>query len=271
MPFPGRIFADDEELGKKDDEYRPSANGTLPVTPISWTAWKLSPRMRRRRYVALAFTVACLYLFFRNMPTGLLPVSQRVDNRVPGQTIGGTRLSDYTRLPSTKDGKTSLGERTRESPPKPGEKGEKKDNHYYDGEVVYPYLAASLQAVSRTMSYGSYSKTVLFMAANPQSASRMIPLACEMHRWNRNMVHFVYMARDDLTIDELKLLNGIGAECDIFWHGESSDCNAIANTHGSRCSTQFLALELGRADGTGGRCGSKAYIDVHAPTDIYNG
>ena len=203
MPLPGRTFARDEELGKKNDDHRPG-NGTVPVPSWSWVTSKPTPRMRRRRVVYGLVAVLIFYLFVKNIPTDLGPVSQRFDTRVPGQTLAGVPLS-YS--------DASVGQ-----PPHPGVKSN-SENHYYDGQIKYPYLAASLYGIARTMGYRDHNKNVLFSAANLQSASRLIPMACEMSRWNRNIVHFALMGRDDVSLQDIQTVNGIGAECDIYWHG----------------------------------------------------
>ena len=219
MPLPGLIFADDAELGKKDDDHRPSANLKSPLPGLSWKAKKSLPRVRRRRIVALTILLIGLYFFFRNMPTGLLPVSQRYDRRTPGQFVSGLPL----RYPQSRD--SSFGDDPEETPPDgPPPKSEPKDgtkfNHDYDGNVKFIPLMTTLQEIARKMGYTTYNRNVVFLAANANSASRMIPLACEMSRWNRNVVHLAYFARDEMTISELQRLNGVGKDCEVYWHGE---------------------------------------------------
>ena len=203
MPLPGRTFARDEELGKKDDDHRP-VNGTIPVPSWSWVTSKPTPRMRRRRVFYGLVAVLLLYLFVKNVPTDLGPVSQRLDTRVPGQTLAGVPLS-YSDAPTGQ-------------PPHAGAKS-KSENHYYDGQIKFPYLAATLFGIARTMGYRELNRNVLFSAANLQSAARLIPMACEMSRWNRNIVHFAIMGRDDISLQDIRTVNGVGAECDIYWHG----------------------------------------------------
>jgi hypothetical protein len=35
----------------------------------------------------------------------------------------------------------------------------------------------------------------------------------------RNYVHFVFMGRDDISMDVLRSVNGITADCKIIFHG----------------------------------------------------
>ena len=218
MPLPGRLFANDAELGKKDDDHRPSRSLNSPLPSLSWAAKKPLPRVRRRRIVALTILLIGLYFFFKNMPTDLLPVSQRYDRRTPGQLVSGLHYEVQQSLGSTVDDEP-VETPPEGPPPKLDTKDEAKVNHNYDGFVKFIPLMPSLQAYSRKMGYSSYNRNVLFLAANLKSASRVIPFACEMSRWNRNIVHFAYMGRDDVTMMELQRINGAGKECEVHWHG----------------------------------------------------
>jgi hypothetical protein len=218
MPVPGRLFANDEELGKKDDEYRPGVNGILPAATLL-SKWRVAtPRMRKRR-LGLAFVAAVLvFLFVRNMPTDLQPVGDRLDVRVPGRNVRGNALeAKYAPESYGKEAPTG-------APMANGDNDAMREQlelgkHYYNGQIKWYYLASTLQGAARSMGYQMFNKNVVFVAASPQSVSRLVPFACEMARWQRNVVHFVLLGRDDLTIDEYKELNGVDDSCKIYWHG----------------------------------------------------
>ena len=207
-----RFFQDDEELSKKDDDHRPR--------PASATAWKpAAPRMRKRRVLITILALGILYVFFKNIPEGLAPVPDRFDIRVPGQRISGIPL---------KGGQAPYFEGTKPKPasPKEKEKIQEQDEeadpgHFYDGPASFEPLSRSLQGLARSLRFSSRNRNVLFAAATPQSATRLIPLACEMTRWNRNVVHFAYMGRDNMPMMDLKYLNGVGPDCEVNWHGKS--------------------------------------------------
>ena len=205
MPLPGRIFAGDVELGKKDDDHHRRPNGTIPISSWSWTTSKPALRLRRKRIVLGLIALSVLYLFFKNIPTDLTPASRRADIRVPGQTLGGAPL--FYDSPST------------EQPPRPVVKSPAED-HYYNGQITFPSLGVSLHRIARTNGYRDHNKNVLFAAASLKSVSRLIPMACEMARWNRNYVHFVLLGRDDLPLQDIQTANGIGTECSVYWHGK---------------------------------------------------
>ncbi|MCJ1472416.1 hypothetical protein MMC13_001064 [Lambiella insularis] len=207
MPLPGRIFAGDEELGKKDDDHR-RTDGTIPVSAWSWTRWPVAPRVRRRRLFVVFILGLVIYVFFKNIPSDLGPVAHRIDTRVPGQTFGGMPLA----IPKILSRK----------PPHPEGQTE-SEKHYFNGQIKFYKLASSLHGIARTMGYREKNKNVLFAAASLQSASRLIPMACEMSRWDRNAVHFAFMGRDDLPISDIQVLNGVGPDCDVYWHDARPD------------------------------------------------
>ena len=234
---------------KKDDDLRPSPRSpTLAPLPL-WL--RPSGPMRKRRALALAAVCVLVYLFVHNLSTTLTPVAQRVDVRQPDRTLGGIPIPRFA-SPTKKKKKTPDGEegdvhhpgsreawraqqerargltggragpgRPERAPPRPkgGGGGGPGAGHYYDGDISFQRLATSLQALARTLGYGSSNRNVLFVAANPESVARLVPLACEMGRARRNVVHLAYYARDAVSVEELQEVNGAGDGCDIFWHG----------------------------------------------------
>ena len=99
--------------------------------------------------------------------------------------------------------------------------------HYFSGMIRFFRLADSLNAISKTLGHRPTNRNVLFAAANLKSAASLIPMACEMAKWNRNFVHVAIMGRDDTKIDELKELNGIDEEdCTLYWHDARPDYSA---------------------------------------------
>ncbi|KAL8966421.1 MAG: hypothetical protein Q9197_005991 [Variospora fuerteventurae] len=207
MSLLGRIFADDEELGKKDDDRKPGTRNLLPKwsarKPTSPTPWQ------RRKRTVLYGLIACisLYLFFKNMPTpDHPPVARRPQyDRSPRH---GPPTSDRS-FPSQK-------------PPHP-EKPSKAEQHYYNEPIKFNDLAVSLRATYSVWGYMEDNKNVLFAASNLKSASEIIPIACEMAKRERNDVHFAFMGRDDLDLDEIKILNGVDEQCKVNWHDARPD------------------------------------------------
>ena len=199
MPSLGRLFAGDEELGKKDDDHRPAKDGLLPST---WPVRRATPRARGRSVLYGLLACLVIYLFIHNLPTDLGPVTQRPHYRSRSQ--GGAGPAPLEAPAATF--------------PIP-EKQLPAEKATYDGPVKFYKLATSLHAVARLIGHGGVNKNVLFAASNLKSASEIIPIACEMARWERNNVHFAFMGRDDLPIEEIKVVNGVAEECKINWHG----------------------------------------------------
>jgi hypothetical protein len=199
MPLLGRIFAGDEELGKKDDDRKPKKSHLLPSP---WMARRSMPVFRRRRLVYGVVFLLLLYFLIQNVPLDFGLNWQRRGSRAPGEN----QVEFYEAAPTGK-------------PPHPRKPSELEE-HYYQGRIKFYNLAVSLHAA---MSFGSrnrVNKDVLFAASDLKSASEIIPLACEMASWRKNIVHFSLMGRDELDISDIQELNGISDEsCTINWHG----------------------------------------------------
>lgn len=207
MPFLGRMFAGDEELGKKDDDHRPGKDGLLPP---AWPVRKAAPRARGRSVLYALLACIVIYLFVHNIPTDLRPVTQRPNYRVPTRGgLGSSPLEDPTpKIPTP-------------------EILSPADKYYYNGPIKFYKLATSLHAVARLIGHGGVNKNVLFAVSNLKSAAEIIPIACEMARRERNDVHFAFTGRDDLPVQEIRLVNGVTEDCKINWHGMN-----FKNNHG---------------------------------------
>ena len=200
MSWLGGLLAGDEELGKKDDDHRP-LNGAAP--PSSWSARRRPASSRKRRIFYGICALLCLYVFIKNIPTDLGPTSRyKFNQRLDDVGKLGSEISD---LPTRK-------------PRKPAEPSEAEE-HYHNGPIKFYMLASSLHSAARLGGQHESNKNVLFAASNLKSASEIIPLACEMARWDRNDVHFAVMGRDDMEMSEIKKLNGAEEDCNVHWHG----------------------------------------------------
>ena len=200
------IFAGDEELGKKDDDHRPM-NGAETSAP--WSARRTAPGLRKRRVFYGICALLFLYVFIKNIPTDLGPSSRSVP--IPGPDEVRKLLSQSSDPPTKKP----------EKPVTPSA----AEEHYHDGPIKFYMLASSLHSVARLGGQHEINKNILFAASNLKSASEIIPLACEMARWDRNDVHFAIMGRDDMGIAEIKKINGAEEDCDVHWHGKATSSN----------------------------------------------
>ncbi|KAI9821788.1 MAG: hypothetical protein M1827_002369 [Pycnora praestabilis] len=204
-PFAAGIFTRKQELGKRNDDLRLDTGDGSVSGPTFWLG---STRFRRRRIFPALIAVALLYLFFRNIPTDLPPASRRYDSRLafgPPSKNRGQTLPPQGRPPYDNDEPTG------------------SSLHYFSGPIKFYSLAATLHGIAKTMGHRPINKNVLFAAASLKSASLLIPVACEMARWRRNYVHFVFMGRDEIPLEDVMELNGVGPECDVFWHDGRPD------------------------------------------------
>ena len=197
MPVPGRTFAGDEELGKKFDDHRPNGGGASLSSSLPWRA---PIRLRKRRVFTAILVSLLLYIFFKYIPTDLGPRST---------TLTPTNSRSPAGFPTPPTGK----------PPHDDDQEAEAGKHYFSGPIRFYKLAPSLHAVLSTMGHRPSNRNVVFAASSLRSASVMIPMACEMARWRRNMVHFVIMGREELSINGIKEVNGVTADCDVQWHG----------------------------------------------------
>ena len=200
MSWLGGLLSGDEELGKKDDDHRPS-NGA--ATSASWSARRRPTGIRKRRIFYGICALLFLYAFVQNIPTDLGPAPRFPTARLEGVNKPGSETLDHSSS----------------QPEKPAEPSEAEE-HYHDGPIKFYKLASSLHSAARLGGQHEKNKNVLFAASNLKSASEIIPLACETARWDKNDVHFALMGRDDMEISEIQKLNGAEVDCNINWHGK---------------------------------------------------
>lgn len=214
MPLPARIFADDEELGKKDDDHRPSNGVSIPAL---WPLWQTPLRIRRRRLAAVFTVLIFLYFFVKHIPTDLGPANKR-------GKMGVARAGGSLGRPSAAE----QGSSTNQPPHAPGLGS--ADKHYYNGPIHLNQLGASLHGAAKTGGHRENNKNVLFAVSNLKSASELIPIACEMAVFKRTYVHFTLMGREDLPIEVLREVNRVAEDCNIHWHG-MNPFNQVTNCH----------------------------------------
>ena len=192
MPLTSRLFAGDEELGKKDDDHVPGQKDLTLDHTLQWACRSVPAPKRRRRLILIGFVVLLMYVVFGG-PGGWA-------------ILGGPARDG--RYPPT-------------GPPPMPESPSQTQLHYYDGPSKYYALAKSLQRATRGLGIRPKNRNVLFVAANLQSLDRLIAMACEMARWNRNVVHVAVMGRHDISMEDIVAINGVDKSCDIMLHGRS--------------------------------------------------
>ncbi len=167
--------------------------------------------MRKRIGLGFLFAIA-MYLFIHFMPEGV----QRPSNRPQyhGQhteVVGGEALHPHP----PKNAPTQAEEEVFEISVREYE----KKAHWYDGPIYFHDLKESLVAISVTGGTRLMTRNVMFAASSLESASTLLPMACEMGRLKRNVVHFSFMGRDNISMDMLREINGVDKSCGVMMHG----------------------------------------------------
>lgn len=200
MSARSRLVSRDEELGKRDDDFKPRRSRSpsmLTVPPWRW---------RKRRIVVVVALVVLIYVFVHNVPTG-------IEERM---SAGYGQPDPYAAVAR----KEPSG-----APPRDGSVEEDVESkHYYNGIVKFYKLASSLHKISRGMGNLVHNRNVLFAASSLASAANLLPMACEMARIDRNDVHFAVFGRSTLTLDDIIAINGIDDnDCNIHFHDARGD------------------------------------------------
>lgn len=201
-----RFLLNDEEMGKKNDDHKPSALNMGLRTP-GWHP-KRGPQRRLLKRIAVALVVAALvFVFIHNIPTDLGPVR----TARPIYTAGMRKPSAATPVSG---GAGSSGNAI-------------STENAYNGPPKFLNLAASLHAIAGTRGGMLVNKNILFAASSLKSAAILLPIACQMGRETRNYVHFALMSRSEINIEELQSINGIDEGCQIIFHDARAEYAAL--------------------------------------------
>ncbi|KAK5132293.1 hypothetical protein LTR08_009201 [Meristemomyces frigidus] len=201
-----RLFNKDEELGKRDDDFKPKRSPTASALMKPW-------QWRKRRLFTIAAAVLMLYVFVHNLPNDLGPVDERAGRALrPGHTVIAPDIQTSQQEPRG---------------PPPGYSGGQDGEavrHNYDGPIKFYKLATSLHGISRTMGSRPQNRNVLFAVSSLRSAANLMPMACEMAKWDRNYVHMAFLGRDPLPLDDILEVNGVSKkDCAVYLHDARGD------------------------------------------------
>lgn len=190
----------DEELGKKDDDHQ------FPPARSRFLS-QLSKFPRPRRLVTALIGLLLVYQFFKHMPTDLRPARERYDprfrqqNPAPSPPNPQSPVVPQIDIPSDSD-----------------TQGSKNKGELYDGKIKLYELASSLPPNKHPEN--ALSGAVLFAGSNLHSITDILPLACRMAREQRNHVHLALFGKEEVSVEGIKQVNGIGeSDCPILWHG----------------------------------------------------
>ena len=169
----------------------------------------------------------CLYFFLKFLPervdrkstrpiyTHTSPESNESKGRPP------PRMGDVTEVVGVRPTKGA------EKKPASGREGQtsttisisKDDQYWYDGPIKFAALRNSLMAASSLGGSRWINQNVMFAASNLKSAATLLPMACEMARQEKNDVHFVIAGREQMSIADIRDINGVDESCSVFMHG----------------------------------------------------
>jgi len=226
------LFISNEDMGKKDDDHKPSKL-IPPLRAPQWSASARVPPRKTLKRLAVALAVGlCIYLFIANIPTDL-PIRDRrhpvYDPNRPGRSFpppGRMPPPDPDLIKPPGKIRWGNGQGTTPNGP-PGSKSQPAE--LYNGPVKFPHLLSSLEAIFETKGAYSVNKNILFAASSLKSAAALLPMACQMGSELRNYVHFALVGRSEISIDVLREVNGIDKSCNIFFHGTSQPSAMLVN------------------------------------------
>ncbi|KAK3906891.1 hypothetical protein C8A05DRAFT_40343 [Staphylotrichum tortipilum] len=200
-----------EGLEKKDDDLKPAKKSSIRS---QWTVATTAPKRKLFRRLALLFALgAFVYLFISNLPTDV-PIR---DRRRP---VYRPELDpDRARAPGAPGPMPKLKPDPNAPPPAPPPPPDAASSlAAYSGPLRFPKLVGSLEAISSTGGASPVNKNVLFAAASLKSAALLLPLACDMGNELRNYVHFALFGGSEITLDDLRSINGLSASCQVIFH-----------------------------------------------------
>lgn len=223
------ILPTDEELGKKDDDHK-----FKPARRHHNNAgWLHGPRWRRKRVLLIVlgfclFSVAMHYMRSER-PEPTLTAHHNPFSYRPPVAVSGD------------EGKNPWDNKEPKGPP-PGIRAPKKGEqapHTFDGQYKFYRLAKSLRGAAHTDGYRRVNRNVLFAVSSLKSASTMLPLICEMAKWNRNWVHAAFMGREDIPLSAILDINGIDRKsCPAIWHDARPDYSEYSSEDRAEESVQ---------------------------------
>jgi hypothetical protein len=207
MPLQRRFTTGDEELGKRDDDFRDREHAAMSSPTSTSFPWR-GPRRKRILLAILFFSV--LFFFFKNLPKDAGIATQRQGLKLPSP------------------GSPAHGPPAPNSPP-PRSDSSVDDRHYFEGPIKYYHLAASFGAGLGPV---HDNRNVLFVVSNLKSAASLLPLACDMSKQNKNRVHLMLTGRDTMAIEDIQKINGVTeADCSVKWHDGRPDFSVYSTDY----------------------------------------
>ncbi|OTB19995.1 hypothetical protein K445DRAFT_8000 [Daldinia sp. EC12] len=211
------FFLSEEELGKKDDDHKSFKNGTGLRQP-NWHPARVPPRRSLKRIAIALVVAAIIYLFVRNIPV----LGPNVQMRRPSYTNPDLDATRDTTAPK------SPYERPKPPPSRPRTRPQNAPERNFNGPVRFLELGQTLQAIGGTRGTMMINRNILFATSSLKSAATLLPIACQMGIELQNYVHFALMGRSEITLRDLRKINGIDESCHIIFHDARPDDTQIS-------------------------------------------
>ncbi|RDA96240.1 hypothetical protein CP533_1741 [Ophiocordyceps camponoti-saundersi (nom. inval.)] len=210
-----KLWRDDEEMAKKDDDH----NARRPAAQ-NWSAAVRAPRPSSLLRVVVYLFAACVIFFLIYNAFGLGYRQENYDDDSPGLLSSRSRDMPQMRI----------------RPPPPGlETGPDSaaaagvERQTKDGPILHRELLVSIRAIAASGNGLTKNRNVLFTAADLQSATSLLPMACSMARELHSHVHFAFMGRSDISMQRLLKINGIDGSCPLLLHDARPDYAATSS------------------------------------------
>lgn len=230
----------DEELGKKDDDhnFKPARRHHHH----SNTSWGHAPRWRRKRVlIVLGFCLFTVVLHYMRGGRVATPEGLTSTHHNPFKYTKPTSESGYEEEHTRADVKEPRG-------PPPGIRAPRRGEaapHTFDGVYKFYRLAKSLRGAAHTDGYRRLNRNVLFAVSSLKSAATMLPLICEMAKWNRNWVHAAFLGREDIPLEDLLDINGVDRKsCPAIWHDARPDYSEYSTDARAELSVQSALIHI---------------------------
>lgn len=214
MSARSRLLTKDEELGKRDDDFKPHLSRASSMNSLLPWKW------RKRRQLIVVLIIAGAYLLLHQIPLAFQAFNEAVEAIQIQDPYAAVAYSQPTGPP----------------PRDPNAVVDATPEHYYNGVVRFYKLAKSLHAIPRNV---VANKNVLFVASSTRSAANLIPMACEMARVDRNHAHFALFGRSTLPLDDILMLNGVdNDECKVHFHDARADFPEYSSVSRAEAATK---------------------------------
>ncbi|RDA88652.1 hypothetical protein CP532_4140 [Ophiocordyceps camponoti-leonardi (nom. inval.)] len=216
-----QLWRDDEEMAKKDDDH----NSKRPPAP-PWSAAVRAPRPSWLLRVVVYLFAACFIVFIIYNAAGFGYRSENDDDDGFVPISSRSRDMPQVRIRPPAPAPPGLESGLDDAAAAAAAAGAQRQ--VKDGPLQHRELLVSIRALAAAGNGLSRNRNVLFIAAELQSATALLPMACSMARELHSHVHFAFMGRSDISMQQLLKINGIDGSCPLLVHDARPDYAATS-------------------------------------------